>query len=190
MSSSLNERWSQKMMSRMITRLHGSPSNSTDIQHIHIPRVLFVRETVAVTQLRDCQGRALAAIWSTLQTQGEASSEHAYVRYHSVDETEMDVEVGLPVDDTIIGDDTVSVGSLHKGPALTHLHFGSHQRLGGAYAALAEGDSAGLVPVGAPWETYQWFKLDSTPNPTDWPAQETWRTMLVQPLAPDNQSHG
>lgn len=156
----------------------------TDIQHIETRRVLVVRETIAVPQLPEFQGRAFLAIWTALQVQGATSSEHPYVRYHSISDTDMDVEVGLPVEPTIVGDDTVTVGSLHEGPALTHFHIGGHESLGQGYQALAEGDAPGLVPAGAPWEVYQWIAFERPPDPATWPPQEQWRTTLVQPLRP------
>lgn len=155
----------------------------TQIHDIRVPRTLRVWDTIDPSQLPEFQGRACSLIWAALQEQGVTSPEHAYVRYHSMSESHMEVEVGLPVDDSVTAGESVTVGALHVGPALVHRHEGGHENLGEAYAILAAVDTAGLVRSGAPWEVYEWFTFEQAPNSADWPAQDQWRTLLVQPLS-------
>lgn len=62
----------------------------------------------------------------------------------------MDVEVSVPVTDEATGNETVQIGSLPGGPALTYRHVGSHQSFGEAYGALAAANTDELSPKGPP----------------------------------------
>ncbi len=161
----------------------------TELIQLPEQRVLYVRDRVPPADLPAFQGRALQAIWSVLDPARLTHPGHPYVRYHLVTEREMDVEVGVPVTTEAVGGGTVRVGSLPGGAALTHRHIGSHQHLGGAYAALGAGDANGLVPAGAPWEVYEWITFDAEPDPARWPSPDDWRTLLVQPMTPPPPTH-
>lgn len=160
---------------------------TTEIRQLPARRVLQVRETVDTDRLTEFQGRAFAAIWAALQAAGKTSTEHPYMRCHHEDATSMDVEVGLPIDDVEYAG-SVTAGSLPGGPALVHTHYGSHAKLGDAYAAVATASTDGLARAGAPWEVYEWCDFQSEPNPATWPLPDDWTTLLVQPLEPQAQT--
>lgn len=157
---------------------------TTEIQQIPSRRVLRMRETVETARLTEFQGRALSAIWAALQAAGKTSPEHPYMRCHHETDTSMDIEVGLPVDDSEYSG-PATIGSLPGGSALVHTHHGSHATLGDAYATVAAASTDGLARAGAAWEVYEWCDFQSEPNPAAWPIPEDWTTLLVQPLVSD-----
>ena len=106
-----------------------------------------------------------------------------FVRYHTLGETETDLEVGIPVAEAEPGEGQIAAGALPGGTAVTTWHLGSHDGLAEAYARLrAWLEEHGSTADGAAWEVYWWIDLSVEPNPSAWPAPSEWRTQLVQPI--------
>jgi effector-binding domain-containing protein len=61
-----------------------------------------------------------------------------FIRYHHVDPEQADIEVGFPVPAPVEGAGRVWAGALPGGTVAVTAHWGSHETLPTAYAALAQ----------------------------------------------------
>lgn len=145
--------------------------------------VLSIRQTIPVADIAESQSQSLRELWSSMQGRGLTADGPPFVRYHTFGETETDVEVGIPVPDAVAGEGRVAAGELPGGAAISTWHYGSHDRLGEAYARLeAWVKEHDRTPAGAAWEVYWWIDPAAGPDPATWPPPEEWRAELVQPL--------
>jgi effector-binding domain-containing protein len=145
--------------------------------------VLSIRRTVAVAQLAQAQGESLGELWRSMQARGLAPVGPPFVRYHTFDETETDLELGVPVGMGATGEGRIEAGALPGGAAIVTWHLGAHDRLAEAYGRLAawlkENEREAAGPA---WEVYWWIDASREPDPSSWPAPTDWRTELVQPV--------
>ena len=147
--------------------------------------VLSVRTNVAVAQLAEAQGESLQELWRSLQARDLTPAGPPFVRYHTFDETETDLEVGVPVSEGTTGEGRVRAGSLPGGASIATWHLGAHDRLAEAYGRLkAWLEEHDRVAAGPAWEVYWWIDASHEPDPSSWPAPAEWRTELVQPIDP------
>ena len=145
---------------------------------------LSIRTTVAVAQLARAQDERLGELWGLMQARGLAPSGPPFVRYHTFDETETDVELGVPVNEAATGEGRVEAGALPGGAAIATWHLGAQDRLGEAYQRLnAWLEEHNSEAGGPPWEVYWWIDPSQEPDPSAWPAPAEWRTELAQPIA-------
>jgi effector-binding domain-containing protein len=162
---------------------HDPKVTDTQVQQRQPQPTLSVRASVPVAELAAAQGEALRALWMHLKQHGVRPAGPPYVRYHSFEETDTDMEVGIPVAAGAVGQGRVAASELPGGSVVSAWHLGAHDRLGGAYARLqAWLTEHGHQPAGAGWEVYHWIDLDQEPDPTGWPDPSDWRTQLVQPI--------
>jgi effector-binding domain-containing protein len=148
--------------------------------------VLSIRAEVAIAQLAEAQGERLRELWQLLHSQGAVALGPPFVRYHTLGETEADVEVGVPVNAGTAGAGRIAAGELPGGAAITTWHLGAHDSLGDAYGRLGAWlKEHHREAAGAAWEVYWWIDASQEPDPPMWPPPSEWRTELVQPLASD-----
>jgi effector-binding domain-containing protein len=146
--------------------------------------VLSIRSTVAVAELAQAQGERLSELWATMQARGVAPLASPFVRYHTLGETETDVELGFPVSAGVAGAGRSEAGQLPGGAAIVTWHLGAHDNLGDAYRRLEQWLGASeREAAGSAWEVYWWIDPRREPDPSSWPAPREWRTELVQPVA-------
>jgi effector-binding domain-containing protein len=160
--------------------------NSEDValEELETQPVLSIRGTVPVAQLAEAQGERLDELWRSTQQLEVTPAGPPFVRYHTFDETETDLEVGIPVVEPVEGGGAVQSGELPGGTAVTTWHIGSHDRLGEAYKRLGAWLTGHSREAnGAAWEIYWWIDPAVEPDPATWPAPEEWRTQLVQPIS-------
>ena len=151
--------------------------------------VLSVRATVQVAQLAEAQGEILRELWSSLRDDGVDPAGPPFVRYHTLGETETEVEIGVPVTEPAAGGGRVAAGELPAETAITTWHVGSHDRLGDAYGRLdAWLKERGRAADGTAWEAYWWIDATVEPDPSGWPPPSDWRTQLIQPIADSEAS--
>ncbi|NUW35058.1 GyrI-like domain-containing protein [Nonomuraea sp. SMC257] len=163
----------------------------TDQPHGHTFEILHrdpqttasIRMTVAIARLSEAQGEGFSELWKYTQQPGVSVEGQPFVRYHTFEEGETDVEVGVPVAGRPVGAGRVASAELPGGTAVATWHLGSHDSLGDTYALLdAWLKEHDREPDGAAWEVYHWFDLSAQPDPSSWPAPVTWRTQLIQPI--------
>jgi effector-binding domain-containing protein len=123
--------------------------------------------------------RLIAAVRSFLASAGVEPDGPAFGRYLEYRPDFVDMEVGVPVAEPVDGSAEVSGGELPAGRGVSTWHIGAYTTLSAAYKALEEYVvSEGLEATGAPWEVYE-------RGPAEAPDSATWRTEIVQPVAPD-----
>jgi effector-binding domain-containing protein len=145
--------------------------------------VLSIRQRVEPAELTEAQGQSLQQLWSSIHRRGVKPAGPPFVRYHTLGDTETDLEVGIPVVDASSGEGQVAAGELPGGAAVTTWHIGSHDGLGNAYARLAAWLKENEREAdGAAWEVYTWIDPALEPNPSAWPPPSEWHTQLVQPI--------
>ena len=153
------------------------------IEQLKPQPVLSIRATIPVAELGPAMGDRLGALSSYLQQSGAQPAGPPYVRYHTFEDTETDMEIGIPVAAPVAGEGRIAAGDLPGGPAITTWHVGSHDKLGDAYGRIAAGlKEHDRVPSGPAWEVYHWIDLSPDVDPSTWGAVSSGRTQLVQPV--------
>jgi effector-binding domain-containing protein len=149
-------------------------------------RVLNIRQTVPIADLAQAQGASLYELRRLLHDRGVTPTGRLFVRYDTLG----DVETGVPLGPAVVGagrisrgELPVSRGELPGGRAVTTVHLGAHDRLGGAYNRIQEWLATYEQPAGPAWEVYEWIDLTREPDLSSWPAPADWRIQLVQPVA-------
>jgi effector-binding domain-containing protein len=149
-----------------------------NVRNIASQPVMSARTTVKTTELGETLGRLIPDVFGFLQRRGVSPLDGTFVRYHSFKDGNVDLEVGLPVSQTISGDGKIQPGELPGGIVATTLHTGSYERLPLAYQALREWiTSHGYQSAGAPWEVYQG-------DPDDSASPDEWKTEVLWPIQP------
>ena len=153
---------------------------------------LSVRATIPTSRLSEAQGEGLADVIVSMRRRGIVPAGPVFVRYHSFDDGEADLETGIPVRDPEAGDGVVVPSELPGGTVISVWHVGSHDRLGEAYARIdAWLGQHGRGRTGPSWEIYTWIDPTVDPDPAIWPEPSAWRTELVQPVSsPDAEQDG
>jgi effector-binding domain-containing protein len=155
---------------------------AVEIRELTPQPVVSIRQTIPIADLTAAQAESLHELWRLLRVRGVTPAGPPFVRYHTFGDGETDVEIGVPVADTVVGEGRVVGTELPGGRAVTTVHLGAHDRLGEAYHRVGESVAAHGQANGPGWEVYHWIDLTQEPNPASWPAPPDWRTELVQPV--------
>jgi effector-binding domain-containing protein len=156
--------------------------NDDEFQQLEPQPILSIRATVLIEELAEAMGDRIQALRGYLQQHGLQPAGPPFVRYHTFEETETDIETGVPVFESVAGEGRITNGELPGGPAITTWHTGPHNKLGEAYARIADGlKEQGREPNGASWEVYYWIDLSQGFDPSGG-GPSTGRTQLVQPV--------
>lgn len=142
--------------------------------------MLSVRSVVAIHDLGQNHAERFEAIATYLQSHDVRPAGRPYVRYHTFDDDETDVEVGIPLHSAgAPADDQLRPGQLPGGTMVVAWHDGEDRRLGEAYARISSAiDEGGYERNGPAWEVYHWLDLSGH----DQPDPDLPRIQLVQPV--------
>ena len=164
----------------MTAEQHG---DDVEIQQLAPQPIVSIRATIPVAALGEHYGERMQALSDYLRRHGVQPAGPPFVRYHTFNETETDVEFGLPVGEPGPGEGRIVSGALPGGPALVVTHVGAHDKLGNAYARLRAGLQArDREPDGPLWEVYYWMDPSQDAGPSSLPDPSSLRTQLVQPI--------
>lgn len=137
---------------------------------------LVVRTHAAVERLPEVLGPAWGSILAHAARAGVDPSGPPFVTYLGMDMQDLDLEIGLPFDRPLDGEDDVLPAVLPAGEAVETVHVGPYDRLKDAYDALEGWMKAnGRVAGGPPSEHY-------LNDPQETPPSEL-RTRIVWPLS-------
>jgi effector-binding domain-containing protein len=116
-----------------------------------------VRDRAAWADLGPFIGGPLAEVFKVAGEQGARFAGPAYGIYHNAEaaETELDMEIGMPVDEPIEPAGRVIATTIPGGLAATTVHAGGYEGIGPAYRALGEWvQEHGHETAGPPREIY------------------------------------
>jgi AraC family transcriptional regulator len=150
--------------------------------------VLVGRRRVKRSEIAATVGAVLGHVFKFAQQHGIAVTGLPFTRYSDIGPGLLTVEPGMriaaPSDKNPIqidpewtvaaGEAEVQADMLPGGFAAVTLHVGAYDRLPDAYGALEQWiESEGLLPAGAPWESYITDPAES-PDPKDWKTEVFW----------------
>ena len=148
--------------------------------------VLSIRGTIPTAKLGETMGERIPALLGYLERSGAQATGPIFVRYHTFDNTETDIELGIPVVESVAGEGQIAAGELPGGPAFTTWHVGAHDTLGNAYARLnGWRNLQSREPDGPGWEVYCWIDPRQKGEGSGGQDPANWRTQLVQPIKPN-----
>jgi effector-binding domain-containing protein len=140
-----------------------------------------IRGAVRVAQLGEVIGERVAALSRHVADYKLKPLGPPFVRFHTFDDAETDVEIGVPVARPAVAAGRYVAGELPGGASITTWHEGSPD-MRAAYARLSEWlrDNNRLAN-GPAWEVYHWIDV-STADESGPASPDEWRIELVQPL--------
>ena len=119
--------------------------------------------------------RTIRTVQAALRQRGIQPVGPPFARYHRMDTELVDLEIGFPVGQTIVGGDAFQAGVLPGGPVATIVHEGPLEALPETYVRLEKAITEQDHEIqGGQWEVY-WTLLDPTVDP---------RASLVQIVVP------
>ena len=118
---------------RMTTGTNGV---SVEVEQLEPQPVVSIRAKALVAALGETMGERFTELSRYLAENGVSAAGPAFVRYHTFEETETDVETGFPVVEPAGGEGRILAGDLPGGSAISTWHDGPDHLLGEAYARL------------------------------------------------------
>lgn len=120
-----------------------------------------VRQEVPVPEISAFLGGAFGEVMAAISVAGVFPAGPPFARYDFIEVPTGDVpetfvvEAGFPVTAPVAPSGRVEPGVLPGGPAAVTIHEGAYQDVSAAYEAVEAWIGAeGMVPAGAPWESY------------------------------------
>lgn len=116
---------------------------------------LMVRRRSSVENLPATLGQAYGEIMEHGAKTGASVVGPAFVVYHNMDMTDLDLEIGFICDSKPQGNETVLSGEIPKGCYVTAVHIGPYPAMAPLYEAMSSfiGEK-GLIPTGEAIEFY------------------------------------
>jgi effector-binding domain-containing protein len=132
-----------------------------------------IRRRITMDGFADAIDSAFPALFGWLSERDVQPAGPPFIRYLKVDvERELEIDLGVPVAQSVPGDDRIQAGALPAGRYATLMHVGPYGGLRDAHAALQEwGARKGLVLRGRV-ETY-------VTDPSREPDSSRWQTELA-----------
>lgn len=128
------------------------------IEVLTIPAQTIISErlTARLDDVGLAIGRAITATRAFITRHDAQPSGAPIALYHTgMEEESLAIEVGWPIAAPLPGEGAIGLGTIGGVTVARTLHRGPHERIGGAFAALAGWiQRHGHETAGAPWETY------------------------------------
>jgi len=136
---------------------------------------LVMRMRTSVQKLPQVLGQTWGAIMQYAGRIGVHPSGPPFVAYHNMDMQDLDLEIGFPYAQQVMGEGEILAGEIPGGKAASCLHVGPYDQVGAAYEALRRWiEAGGYTPSGVAYESY-------LNDPQTTPAAEL-QTQVVFPL--------
>ncbi len=136
---------------------------------------LVMRMRTSVQKLPQVLGQTWGAIMQYAGRIGVHPSGPPFVAYHNMDMQDLDLEIGFPYAQQVMGEGEILEGEIPGGKAASCLHVGPYDQVGAAYEALRKWiEAGGYTPSGVAYESY-------LNDPQTTPAAEL-QTQVVFPL--------
>ena len=161
----------------------GTNGAAVEVEQLEPQPVVSIRAKALVSALGEAQGERFTELSRYLAEHGVRAAGPAFVRYHTFDETETDVETGFPVVEAAAGEGRIVAGVLPGGSAISTWHDGPDHLLGEAYARVGAWlQEQQREAAGPGWEVYPWIDPRDEAGASNQPASGARRIQLVQPL--------
>lgn len=135
---------------------------------------LTVRVTAAPAELPELLGAIFAEVVNCAQARQVEVAGPPFLRSHSFETAQVDIEAGVPVARAVEGEGRVRASELPGGRVATTWHTGPYESIGPAYESIqAWMNEAKAAPAGAPWEVY-WTDPGQEPDPSNWRTEVLW----------------
>ena len=116
---------------------------------------LAIRTRTAVQNLPQVLGQAYGAILQHAGPLGGQPCGAPFVAYHNMDMQALDIEIGFPFAQALAGHGDIQVGEIPGGKAVTCVHIGPYDQVGGVYEALQKWIGVNsYMPIGVVYEFY------------------------------------
>lgn len=146
------------------------------VQQAEAQPSISIREHSSVAALPDLMGQAFGELFGYLGETGAQPAGPPFAIYRSVDEADMDVEIGVPVAQPLADRGRIHASELPAGKEAHTLHVGPYDQVVTAYKALEQWlDEHGQEPAGPPREHY-------LNGPDEVSGPEEYQTEVVWPI--------
>jgi effector-binding domain-containing protein/uncharacterized membrane protein len=138
---------------------------------------LSIRDTVSQREMNNIHGKNYSEI-NQFMNEIDLTTEHPLmVIYHFWSEDKIDIEVGVPINDSsIIGNERIKLNRIKKTSVVFATHYGSYERLPETYFGINEWMRKNEVVItGPPWESY-------VTDPASEPNPKKWETVVYFPI--------
>ena len=130
-----------------------------EIRETKEQKTLAIRQFTPVEKLSEAMGASYGAIAQYIGVNGASFAGPPYCMYYNMDMSNLDVEIGFPVQGEIEGNGKIKVCSVPGGPAATAIHNGPYDTIGTTYEKLTgfvkekglQDEDRGHRQAGQPW---------------------------------------
>lgn len=138
---------------------------------------LSIRDTINQMSMNNVHGKFYEEINQFLIEKDLDNSEPPLVIYHFWSDTLIDIEVGVPVADSlIVGNMRIKMNKIEKSNVITAVHYGAYERLPETYFGINEWMRRNkVVVIGPPWEIY-------LTDPSTEADPKKWETAIFFPI--------
>jgi effector-binding domain-containing protein len=146
------------------------------VKEVDAQPIVSIRTKCHAAVIGSTLAEILPEVFRYLRENGVWPSGPPFTRYHGFDETEVDIEGGMPVSSPLVGTGRIAVGELPGGKVATTIHTGPYEKLPEAHDALHTWmREQNVESAGAQWECY-------VTDPGEEPNPYKRRTELVWPI--------
>jgi effector-binding domain-containing protein len=164
-----------KVFSEQLPKIHG-----VEVKEKLLPGALWflsIRDTVGQMEMNNVHGKNFTEIKQYMNTFEITSNSPVMVIYHFWSKDKIDIEVGLPVNDSsVTGNSRIKLNKIERTSVVFATHYGSYERLPETYFGINEYMRKNEVVVtGPPWESY-------ITDPASEPNPKKWETIIYFPI--------
>ena len=136
---------------------------------------MVVRRKVAITEFGGALADIFPRVFQHIAGAGEQPAGMPFMRYFSMDGVACDIAAGIPVRETLPGAGDIEAHLLPGGKALTALHVGPYEGVGGVWSQVMRRAAA----LGSEFKFGGWDVYTNDPREV---APEQLETRIFQPL--------
>lgn len=109
-----------------------------EIKQTNDMNAISIRETASVKDLPQVMGKAYGEIMTYMQKNNLQPANAPYCRYYNEDMENLDIEMGVPVQDEIKGEGRIKSSKLPGGKFAVSMHIGPYREIEKTYTKLME----------------------------------------------------
>jgi effector-binding domain-containing protein len=146
-----------------------------ELREVHERSTLSIRTTTSAENLPQVIGKSLWQVVDYLSTEGVQPAGPPFALYHNMDMSNLDVEMGFPVNEKVPGTEEVKPSSIPAGKVAVDMHLGPYETMEVTYNKML----AALQEQGLEMDTFMYeFYL----NDPDEVSPEEIQTEIFMPI--------